>query len=76
VSLLLAAAHGAESQSFWSEYVHLVTDTAHIAFEATYEIISGILIYPLAKKVWDRLGSRTVIEQHDREHHPDDVHEA
>ena len=70
MSYLLAAAHGA-SEGFWAEYVHLVTDKAHIAFEMTYEIASGIVIWVLAT----RRGKRKGVREHDAKFHADDQHE-
>lgn len=50
--------------SWVQEYVQLLHDPAHIAFEATFEIIVGILISPIIAKVWKR-----AIRKHDREEH-------
>lgn len=58
-----------ENISFWAEYSHLMTDTAHIAFELSWEFITGIIVYPFAKKIWEK-----AVIKHDEEFHPDDKH--
>jgi hypothetical protein len=52
----------------WDEYLHLMTDTAHIAFELSWEVITGIIIYPIAKRFWER-GKVRAVSRHDAKYH-------
>ena len=47
-----------------NEYLHILTDPAHLFAEATIEMISGALVYPLLKLLWRRW-----IRRHDEECH-------
>ena len=52
------------------EYLHLMTDVSHIAFELSWEIITGAVIYLIG---WKR-GRRFVIRKHDEKYHPEQIH--
>lgn len=50
-------------------YAELMTNTAHIAFELSWEIITFIAMWPIAK--WK---ARKEIRKHDAQHHPEHGH--
>jgi ABC-type antimicrobial peptide transport system permease subunit len=64
-----SAEEAGNGASNWEAYIALMQSVPHWAFEITLEIITGILIYPLAKWFWTR-----AVTRHDEEFHPDDVH--
>ena len=72
-SQILAEAHGAGST--WDEYLHLVTDAAHIAFEFTYDIISFLIFSVLWAKWLKPRAEARAIRKHDEEYHTDDNHD-
>ncbi len=47
------------------EYLHIVTDPAHLAAEITFilftDVLIGLVLWPLAKRA---------VRRHDTEHHP------
>lgn len=53
--------------SNWQAYTALMQNVPHIMSELTQEFILGIIVYPIAKIVWDR-GKRIAIQQHDKEY--------
>lgn len=64
MALLAEAAHHAHEASWWTEYLELLTNKAHVAFELTYEFITGVVLYPIAKWFWTR-----AVKRHDEEVH-------
>ena len=60
--LILAHEHHA-SVGFWADYTGLLRDKAHAAFELTWEAVTFLVTYPIAK--WR-------VRVHDRKHHSAD----
>jgi hypothetical protein len=48
-------------------YTELVTNVPHIFFELTWEAISGIIFYPIGKRIAERFGAR-IHREIDAEH--------
>lgn len=64
---MLALMLASEGGTFLQEYFHLLTNAAHICFELTLELITGVIVYPFAKKIWEK-----AVIKHDKEHHGHD----
>jgi hypothetical protein len=63
----LIVALGSESGHFWERYTYLLTDPAHVLFELTLELITGVLLYP-AFRLFLRTYRNRVHHEADREH--------
>lgn len=61
--IALLAQH-AEEAGFFSEFWHIFSDPAHIFAEAGWELITGIMLYPVGKWVWEK-----AVQKHDKEVH-------
>lgn len=53
-----------EGGGVWTEYTHLLSNSAHWLFEITTDIVIGILLYRPAAFFWNRWHYL-----HDRDHH-------
>lgn len=59
----------ATSGGFVHEYISLLHDFPHVAFELTYEAITGVIVYPIGRHAWNR-AKRRAIKKHDAKFHP------
>lgn len=73
INIFLEAAHAHESTDFLTEYVELLSNPAHWAFELTFSIIFDLLIIPIVygiiiKKVIIPKLKKTLHDEIDKEH--------
>jgi len=68
-----AATEAPAGASNWATYQHLLVNVPHWMLELTIEVITGILIYPVARWIWSRAKS-DAISSHDAQYHEHDAH--
>lgn len=66
---LPAAAEASGHPSNWQAYIALIRNVPHWLLEITIEVVTGILIYPLARWIWGG-----AVARHDEKFHKGDRH--
>lgn len=64
-------AEAAQHLPFLKDYWQVFTDPAHLASEASFEFISGVLLYPIARWAWQR-----ALKSHDETVHAEELTEV
>lgn len=69
---MLIASECTQHCSLYKDYIGLMTDVPHILFELTLEAITGLAVYPFARRLLrvyrDRI-HREIDAEHGVEHH-------
>lgn len=57
----------ANNVGFWQDFLDVATDPAHLLAEASFELVTGVMLYPIARMIWKRWIKRHDLEVHGHE---------